>query len=44
VHQDVYDSFKVQVIKIVKSVRVGLLLEELYDMGEVCLQEHIERR
>ena len=37
VHQDVYDSFKVQVINIVKSVRVGFLLEEMYDMGAVCL-------
>lgn len=43
VHQDVYDSFKAQVIKIVKSVRVGPPLEARYDMGAICLQEHADK-
>ncbi|KAH9319007.1 hypothetical protein KI387_020776, partial [Taxus chinensis] len=45
VHQDVYESFVAQVIKIIKSVRVGppLIGTERYDMGAICLPEHSDR-
>ncbi|XP_057856064.2 aldehyde dehydrogenase 22A1 [Cryptomeria japonica] len=45
VHQDVYESFVAQVIKIIKSVRVGppLVGTARYDMGAICLPEHADR-
>ncbi|GER39469.1 aldehyde dehydrogenase [Striga asiatica] len=43
VHKDIYTSFTVEVVRIVKSVTVGPPLIGKYDMGAVCMQEHSEK-
>lgn len=43
VHSDIYSNFVSNIIKLVKSVRVGPPLQGTYDMGAVCLPEHTNR-
>lgn len=43
VHSDIYSNFVSNIIKLVKSVRVGPPLQGTYDMGAICLPEHTNR-
>lgn len=43
VHSDIYPDFVNNIIKLVKSVRVGPPLQGTYDMGAICLPDHTNR-
>ncbi|KAJ6794185.1 aldehyde dehydrogenase 22A1 [Iris pallida] len=43
VHRDIYSTFVAQIVKLVKSVKVGPPLAGKYDMGAICMQEHADK-
>nr|CAD1828565.1 unnamed protein product [Ananas comosus var. bracteatus] len=43
VHKDIYPTFVAQIVKLVKSITVGPPLAGKYDMGAICIQEHVEK-
>ncbi|ERN02147.1 hypothetical protein AMTRI_Chr02g265620 [Amborella trichopoda] len=43
VHKNVYSDFVAQIVKIIKSVRVGPPLKGRYDVGAICMEEHPDR-
>ncbi|XP_024539998.1 aldehyde dehydrogenase 22A1 [Selaginella moellendorffii] len=43
IHAQIYQQFVDEVVRIVRTVRMGPPLEGLFDMGAVCIQEHTDR-